>query len=177
QTTRPVVLEAAREHPLPARRQRGDDRVARVSHRRAAVPGEPHLAGTVDHLTRLRPQPVVRRHRTTGLHDGHRSPPATDRTRLLSVSRSTRKNRRQPALWYQVSFTQPRGLRCRYRYSRHSRGVAVAGSGRGDTSPEYRNSVTLRGPHHGHGNSIIGILSSGSGRADEHEFEDESTSA
>src|SRR5215469_17395986 len=68
-------------------------------------------------------------------------------------------NRRQPIRWYQVSVVQPHGLSRKYRYARHSLGVAVRGSGRARASPTCWNSLASRGPHQAHGSRIIIDLS------------------
>ena len=112
QAPRAVVLEASREHPLPRRRQRRHDRVTGMGRDAAAVPPEVQGGTAVDDLTGLGSEPVAGPGRRGGpcVSCGHR---ASLRVSLLTVSRSSRKYRRQPAPWYQLSRTQPRGLRRR----------------------------------------------------------------
>ena len=82
-----VVLEAARDHPLPRGVKRGADRVALERLHGAAVEAELDLPPAVDPLSRLPRKPA------------HRSlPPGspTQLTSLVVVSRSARNHSRQP---------------------------------------------------------------------------------
>ena len=109
QAARPVVLVAAREHPEPGRRQRRRDRVPVERRDGAAVPAERERPLAVDLLARLRAQPHRAAH--CAAHWGF--PGGIDS--LVSVSRWSTKNWRQPIRWYQVSVTSPRGLAGKYR--------------------------------------------------------------
>src|SRR5580704_12128214 len=103
-----VVLVAAREHPAPGGGERRGDRVTRVRRDGGTVPAEREGPPAVDLLARLPVQP----HRRRG---GHRRPSARVRDSLVTVSRRTEKNLRQPIRWYQVSVTWPSGLAGKYR--------------------------------------------------------------
>src|SRR5918998_151074 len=130
-----MVLEAAREDPLPASGQRRDDGVPLVRRVRLAVPREPEPPSAVDSLARLE----VEAHGHGVLGYPRRRPPKWPpppfwwapsppvarsscpprscaagsrevRTSLVTVCRSTVKCCLHPARWYQVSAVQPAGL-------------------------------------------------------------------
>jgi hypothetical protein len=114
--TGPVVLEAAGEHPHPRGGEGGDDGVTGVGREGPPVPREREVSGPVEHLPGAGIEPA-------GGGDGpapSQHPPhgtaslpydRTARISLVTVWRSTRRKRRQPATWNHVSVVHPAGLR------------------------------------------------------------------